>query len=236
MAAMIWDTEAQAFKKANVPIKYESTAGAWTDTTGLVWDNEAQAWTEKWKPGDPYIIKKGIITNDYLIIKNQLGDNMGCISDSRVVIDGNYNSSSGSFDVNLGGDAGGMRGGVIIHGVNFTGYEKMCVDFYYSESGSYIGASGCFHVYAGTPSTYSDQSRIITAEIKDPSNVATHIISNNTRQTISCSLKNAPLFSGTNKIDSNNTKIDITGIKSICFSIGEWLASSSVKIYNAWLE
>ena len=48
MAAMIWDNESQAFKEADVPMKYDPTAESWTDTTGLAWDNEAQAWTERW--------------------------------------------------------------------------------------------------------------------------------------------------------------------------------------------
>lgn len=48
MAAMIWDEQAQAFVKADVPMKYDPTAGAWTDTTGLAWDPDAEAWTERW--------------------------------------------------------------------------------------------------------------------------------------------------------------------------------------------
>ena len=51
MAAMIWDEQAQAFTEAETPMKYDQTAGTWTNTTGLAWDNDAQAWTERWNNG-----------------------------------------------------------------------------------------------------------------------------------------------------------------------------------------
>ena len=51
MAAMIWDTEAHAYKNADTPMIYDPASGAWTETTGLAWDMESEAWTERWNNG-----------------------------------------------------------------------------------------------------------------------------------------------------------------------------------------
>lgn len=48
MAAMIWDGQAQAFKEAETPMKYDPNTGAWTETTGMAYDPDTQAWKEKW--------------------------------------------------------------------------------------------------------------------------------------------------------------------------------------------
>lgn len=48
MTALRWDEQAQAYTESETPMKYDQTAGAWTNTTGMAWDNEAQAWTERW--------------------------------------------------------------------------------------------------------------------------------------------------------------------------------------------
>lgn len=66
MAAMIWDTEAQAFTETDVPMKYEPTVGAWTDTTGLTYNSDAEAWEEKW-PSDiinPVMYNYGVWNSD----------------------------------------------------------------------------------------------------------------------------------------------------------------------------
>lgn len=51
MAAMKWDSAAQAFADPqNVPKRYDPNSGAFVDTTGKAFDHDAEAWVEKWSP------------------------------------------------------------------------------------------------------------------------------------------------------------------------------------------
>lgn len=91
MAAMRWDTEAQAFTEAETPMKYDPTAGAWTDTTGLAWDPETEAWTEKWsKKKALYIIKDGCFNT------SEIGDPFFCNVSSRNMT---YSTSNGAMNL-----------------------------------------------------------------------------------------------------------------------------------------
>ena len=88
MAAMIWDTEAQAFTEAEIPMKYDTTAESWTDTTGLAWDTESEAWTEKWssfKGFEGYIIKSGVFQSGISlnILKGGYGNNQWMVSSTE---------------------------------------------------------------------------------------------------------------------------------------------------------
>ena len=98
MAAMIWDEQAQAFKEADVPMKYDPTAGAWTDTTGLAWDPEAEAWTEKWNSGvRAYVYAAALetvtIRKDGIIVATVQTDSSGCSSEKITLPYGTYDMS-----------------------------------------------------------------------------------------------------------------------------------------------
>ena len=70
MAAMIWDTEAQAFKESETPLKYDPYAGAWTETTGMAYNLAAGAWEEKWSAVKQYVLYDNGIFNDTYHVMN----------------------------------------------------------------------------------------------------------------------------------------------------------------------
>lgn len=66
MAAMIWDTEAQAYKEAETPMIHDPASGAWVETTGLAYNPEAEAWEEKWSAFKPYVLyDNGVFSDTY---------------------------------------------------------------------------------------------------------------------------------------------------------------------------
>lgn len=110
MAAMIWDTEAQAFTEAETPLKYDPIAGAWTETTGMAYNQDAAAWEEKWRA------KKGIeITSQEVELYNP--------NNASVV----WNTSSGIYlQQNSDGNVGGCNAQVITKDyIDISNYAKI---------------------------------------------------------------------------------------------------------------
>lgn len=66
MAALRWDEQEQAYTESETPMKYEPTAGAWTDTTGLAYNMDVEAWEEKWPSGiiNPVMYNYGVWNSD----------------------------------------------------------------------------------------------------------------------------------------------------------------------------
>ena len=54
MAAMIWDTQANAFKGADTPMVWDAELGTYKDSTGLAYDQTNKAWVEKWNQVKEY--------------------------------------------------------------------------------------------------------------------------------------------------------------------------------------
>lgn len=48
MAVKVWDTQANAFKDAEIPMVWDGASGAYKESTGLVYDESTGAWDERW--------------------------------------------------------------------------------------------------------------------------------------------------------------------------------------------
>ena len=126
MAAMIWDTEAQAFTEAQTPMVYDTENQAWRETTGLVWDEQNQAWVEKWNP------KKSRIT----LVEKQIG----------ATGIGTWTSNNGHLTcitpyVNSWRERGGQPD-LLCTGlsINLSLYKTLYIDFRIGSKGQQVGS------------------------------------------------------------------------------------------------